>query len=172
MFSLLPFVWVRLLLLTNVLSLSWSCSFPLWLSPICFIIASKIVIGIKIFPRCNKLRVLVCPGVISCRRRHFNGHLRSRIVNSAAHHRPIGSFSGKSTLYSQPEICLFAAHQSRWTNFDFRCSYHSFIKVLSELDMLLKTDVKSGLADVENGPIVEAHVITHAVERQDSEWNT
>lgn len=32
--------------------------------------------------------------------------------------------------------------------------------------MLLKTDVDTGLTDVENGPVAEAHVITHTVGRE------
>lgn len=32
--------------------------------------------------------------------------------------------------------------------------------------MFLKTDVETELTDVENGPVLEAHVVTHASGRQ------
>lgn len=32
--------------------------------------------------------------------------------------------------------------------------------------MFLKTDVETEVADIENGPVVEAHIVTHAVGRQ------
>lgn len=32
--------------------------------------------------------------------------------------------------------------------------------------MFLKTDVETEVTDIENGPVVEAHIVTHAVGRQ------